>query len=112
MASTSLESMPCAYELSASSRSRCAFRRTSRARRQSASTTCETAHPKIILTPVSYLGASFARKACGPEVSDVSNRGIEMGFDSVVKLTDDVANTITQEDKSCASSALGVAAYV
>ena len=35
-----------------------------------------------------------------------------MGFDGVVRLTDDVTNTITQKDESCASSTLGVAAYV
>ena len=35
-----------------------------------------------------------------------------MGFDDVVRLTYDVTNTITQKDKSCASSTFGVATYV
>jgi len=35
-----------------------------------------------------------------------------MGFDGVVRLTDDVTNTIAQKDESCASCTFGIAAYV
>lgn len=74
---SAMESIPSATPsgsgFSAASRSRRAFRHLSKARRQNASTNWATEHAKMVFTPVSYFGASFARNAWGPGEKTVSN---------------------------------------